>query len=263
MNINIKYTDDFTGALWLVGDSLSPEDITEANDIFMKDPRFQSLNYLIINLLECTNFLISSEHLQKIAEQDLEAATKNQQLNVLILTGEPLTYSISQAWKTMIADTNWETGIYKAKSEGIKWLENQTGKTVPLSLFNLEFTPDPIHIDFNSEKNLLVHKGIGKIHFGDFLNFYKRLSNYSLKPNYKVIADYSEAQTDLSFDDLLTMAQKRAVTADNMGKISIALVGKTDLIKNLLKVYKALLNKDLFKVEQFDSRLEAEAWLKV
>lgn len=163
----------------------------------------------------------------------------------------------------MVTDTAWNTGVYKTKREGIEWLEKLTGAPIPPSLFNLNFTPEPILINFDPEKNLLIHKGIGKIHFGDFINLYKRISNYNLKPNYKVIADYSDANTDLSFDDLLTMAQKRSITAKGMGKISIALVGKTDLINNLLKVYKALLNKDLFKVEQFENSLEAEAWLKV
>lgn len=128
---------------------------------------------------------------------------------------------------------------------------------------NTNFRQEPIKISYDPEKNLLIHKGAGDITLADFLNFYKRLQDYNLKPNYKVIADYSEAYTELTFNDLLTMAQRRSGTAKGMGKISIALVGKSDLIKTLLKLYKVLLNEEFFKVEQFDNRLEAEAWLKV
>lgn len=263
MNINIEYTDDGKGALWHTGSVIKPQDILEANNYFFGETNFPSIQYLIFNLLNCSDFSLPTEYLQKIAEQNIDASKINKGLKFIILSGEPLVYHTLQAWKNMINSTKWSVEIFKTKREGINWLEKKFNLKIPIKIFEISFKDDPIHISYNSEKNLLSHKGIGNIKLGDFLNFYNRLKNYELKPNYKVIADYSEAHTNLTFDDLLLMAQKRVNTAKDMGIISIALVGQSELINKLLKLYKMLLDKKCFKVEQFESRIEAEAWLKV
>lgn len=263
MNINIEYTKDGAGALWHTGSIIKPQDILEASQIFFNESNFHSIKYLIFNLLNCSDFNLPTQYIQKIVEMDIDASKLNKNLHFIILTGEPLTYNTTQSWKHMLKSTNWNIEVFKTKREGVFWIENKLNLKIPPEIFEIKFKEEPIHINYNSEKNLLSHKGVGSINFGDFLNFYTRLKNYELKPNYKVIADYSEAYTNLTFEDLLIMAQKRVDTAKNMGVISIALVGKTDLIKNLLKLYKMLLDKDCFKVEQFESRIEAEAWLKV
>lgn len=263
MNIDIIYTNDGTGIIWLAGKYIYPQDISEANSLVLSDDRFKNVNYAILNFLNCTEFNISTENIPQLAEEDFLLSQINKNLHVAILSPEPYISNIAEAWKKTIDDTGWNIEIFGNKQSGIKWLEDSLKIKVPNILFEKSFIQEPIHIRYFPEKNLLIHKGSGKIVFGDFINFYKRLNNYKLKPNYKVIADYSDAFTQLTFNDLLTMAHKRSDTANNMGKISIALVGKTELIKNLLKIYKALLDKEQFKVEQFNSRLEAEAWLKV
>lgn len=263
MNINFNYTDDGKGALWLAGKSITPQDIIEANERFIEEGQFKSLKYLIISLLDCTNFSISSDNIPRIAELDIEDSNINDNLYLIILAGDPIVYSSAKLWEGMLRETNWRTAVHKTKREGIEWLQSQIKSDIPSQLFNIKFRAEPIQISYDSEKNLLVHKGVGNIKFGDFLTLYRRLSNYDIKPNYKVIADYSDAYTELSFEELLIMAQKRSDTAKDMGTISIALVGRSELIQHLLRIYKVLLNKELFKVEQFDNRLAAEAWLKV
>lgn len=263
MDINIIYSEDKTGVLWLSGETITSKDVIEANIYFLQNEKFKDVRYLIVNFLNCSNFLIPSQDVQKIAEQDIEASKINTKIHVAVLTGDAISYNTAKLWESMITETGWQTSVFETKREGIEWIQNKLNQTIPNKLLESSYRANPITISYDENLNLLTHRGVGKIMLADFINFYRNLSLYNLKPNYKVIADYSEAYTELSFEDLQTMSQRRAATAKSMGTISIALIVNSDLKDTISSLYKILLNKEYFNVKQFDNLPEAEAWLNI
>lgn len=120
-----------------------------------------------------------------------------------------------------------------------------------------------ISVEYDSERNVLFGKGTGFLGINDFLQYYSKVKEITLRPNYRVLADFSEANGDLSFDDISKMAEQRKSLAKSMGNIKIAIVGTRDIVFGVSRMYQSLLdNEKNIAIQVFRTRKEAETWLE-
>lgn len=121
----------------------------------------------------------------------------------------------------------------------------------------------PISIDYDSEKNVIYTKAEDVLARNDIISYYSSIATLDLKPEYRVLADYSNAELDLSYKEISEMSAMRNTTLGEMGIIMIAFFSNKDLVFGVTRMFQALLDEKCFKVGVFREKAEAINWLGI
>jgi len=120
-----------------------------------------------------------------------------------------------------------------------------------------------ISINYDPDQNALYTNATGEISLEDIMFYYSEIEQIDFKPQYSVLADYSEANADLDLDDIANMTSRRYGISRGLGVIKIAVVAKSDLLFGLARMYQGMSDHKLFEVSAFRDRGEALRWLKI
>ena len=118
-----------------------------------------------------------------------------------------------------------------------------------------------ITVDYDQEENIIYSKAEGVIQIDDILSYFLSVATLDLKSNYRVFADYSTAEVQLSSGDIEKMAQQRKMISKTNGKIHIAVYCRQNLVFGLGRMYEALLGTSNYEVMIFRDQDEAKRWL--
>jgi len=121
----------------------------------------------------------------------------------------------------------------------------------------------PISIHYDPEQNVLYTDATGEISLGDIMSYYSEIERIDFKPQYSVLADYSEASIELNYDDLNKMASKRSSISHGSGLVKIAVFAKSDVVFGVARMYEAMIDKESYEVNAFRDREEAMQWLGI
>jgi len=121
----------------------------------------------------------------------------------------------------------------------------------------------PISINYDPDQNALFTNATGEISLEDIMRYYSEIEQMDFKPQYSVLADYSEARAGLALGDISKMTSRRYGISFGLGVIKIAVVAKSDLLFGLARMYQGMIDHKLFEVSAFRDRREALRWLKI
>ncbi|MBC8198621.1 MAG: STAS/SEC14 domain-containing protein [Desulfobacteraceae bacterium] len=121
----------------------------------------------------------------------------------------------------------------------------------------------PISIHYDPGQNVLHSKATGVISFKDIMAYYSKIERLDLKPGYSVLADYTEGSTDLKYNDIARMVEKRRSISLKSGMLKIAVVAKSDVVFGMARMYQAIIGEEHFEVNVFRDRGEALRWLGI
>ena len=119
----------------------------------------------------------------------------------------------------------------------------------------------PISINYDHDKNVLYSEAAGVITIDDIMEYYSSLATLDLRPDYRVLADYRNADLKINYDDMCKMTQRRRVLSSKIGKILIAVVASRELVFGMARMYQSLLDDDHYEVHPFKDINEAKTWL--
>ena len=121
----------------------------------------------------------------------------------------------------------------------------------------------PISIHYDPEQNILYTDATGAISIDDIMSYYSEIEHMNLNPQYSVLADYSEASIELSYDDVKRMTSRRRKVSQGSDSVKIAVVAKSDVVFGVARMYEAMINDERFKVNAFRDREKAVQWLEI
>jgi len=123
----------------------------------------------------------------------------------------------------------------------------------------------PISIDYDHNKNIIYTKAEGLVRLEDISLYFSSVATLPLKPGYRVFADYSGVDLELSSEDIHKMAEMRQAlrNVDTKDKVNIAVYCMKDLIFGVGRMYQALLGEEKYNVMIFRDENEARKWLGI
>jgi len=121
----------------------------------------------------------------------------------------------------------------------------------------------PIKIQYDFAQNVLFSKATGAISLQDIMGYYSEIKQINLKSGYCVLADYTEAEIDLHYNDIATIAEKRRRSLLNPAKLKIAIIARSDVVFGMARMYQIMIDEKQFYVNVFREREEALQWLGI
>ncbi len=119
----------------------------------------------------------------------------------------------------------------------------------------------PISLTYDREENVVYTTATGTIAFSDIAGYFSSVQALNPRPGYRVLADYSQASFNLSYDEIDRMARERKTVLGGGGNVRIAVHCQDDLVYGLGRTYRALLDDEQYSVMIFRTRKAATDWL--
>lgn len=128
MPIQIKYNDDNVGVEFIVSGVVTGADIIEANDEIYSNENFPNLKYKIADRTNCTVYLVNSEEVQIIAEQDKVASKINPNILIALISTSDLQYGMSRMYQAYGENSGFVIEIFQNRKSAEDWIEKQLKK---------------------------------------------------------------------------------------------------------------------------------------
>lgn len=126
-----------------------------------------------------------------------------------------------------------------------------------------EITAMPISFYYDPEQNVMFTDATGSVSLDDIMTYYAEVERMGINPQHSVLADFTKADTNLSYDDVGRMASRRQDLSREAGSMKIAVVANADLVFGIARMYGAMLSDKCFEVNTFRDRAQALQWLGV
>ena len=121
----------------------------------------------------------------------------------------------------------------------------------------------PITIHYDPEQNVLFTDAVGSVSLDDIMSYYFEVERMDLNPQHSVLANFTEADINLNYDDVSLMASRRRNVFRKADSMKIAVVAKVDFVFGIARMYEALLSDERFEVKAFRDRAKALQWLGI
>ena len=125
MPIQIKYIDGGFGVEFIGSGVVTGADIIEANKEIYSNENFSKQRYQIVDRTNCIEFLVTTEEIQKIAEQDKAAAKTNPNIIIALISTTDLQYGLSRMYEAYVGDSGFLTEVFRDRKSAEEWIENR------------------------------------------------------------------------------------------------------------------------------------------
>lgn len=119
----------------------------------------------------------------------------------------------------------------------------------------------PIHYD--AERNVLYSKATEVITLEDIMGYYSKIERMNLNPGYSILADYTEAVCDISYEEITAMVERRRKFYRAQRPAKIAIIVRSDIMFGMARVYGGLIEPENIEVNVFRHRGDALMWLEI
>lgn len=123
MPYEIRYSENPNGVTtYFTGVLTDQEIIKSCEDRIASEEKIRDLHFIKDDLLDVTEFRVSSETIQTCASFALKAAEINMRLVHVAIVPTDLVYGMARMWQAYSDGTNWNQNIFKDRKEAEKWL---------------------------------------------------------------------------------------------------------------------------------------------
>ncbi|MDQ7831148.1 MAG: hypothetical protein RDU30_05425 [Desulfovibrionaceae bacterium] len=110
------------GVIWAFHGTITGQDGIKANQAIYGDPRFDDLQYEIVDLSRAKQFKLSAEDVETAAALDEAATLSNPRLVVAIVTAEKEALRLAELYKSAMSKTKWKVEIFSAMEDAENWV---------------------------------------------------------------------------------------------------------------------------------------------
>ncbi len=121
----------------------------------------------------------------------------------------------------------------------------------------------PISYTYDRECNILYENGSGEVTFEDFVNYRMELLSGGLQPNLRCLIDYTSAQVNFSFNEMVSLMPSTRQVSQAIGSIKAAICASDDLGFGMACMYSALIGDENIEVMVFRNLKDARVWLGI
>ncbi len=124
MPVNIEYTEDGSGViLHAVGKVVGSEVIRHKLEMLQGD-RLPRMKYWIIDRSQCTDYHLSAEEVQQIAQLDAQSAAINPRIITALISETELQFGMSRMYESLVEKAGLRTGVFRDHASAETWIQN-------------------------------------------------------------------------------------------------------------------------------------------
>ncbi len=101
---------------------ITSNEIMDANTELINHPEFESFNYQLWIFDPVEDFVLRTNDLQRMAEQDKKASEKNSNIKVAIFSSSQLVFGLGRMYEAIYGEGPWEIMIFYNLDEAEKWI---------------------------------------------------------------------------------------------------------------------------------------------
>ena len=125
MPVQINYIQDGIGIEFISSGIVTGKEIIEANKKIYNRENLLRLRYKIVDRTTCTEYRVSTEEVQIIANQDTEAAKINPNIIIALVSTTALQYGVSRMWEAYVNGAGFQTGIFEDRKAADTWVRER------------------------------------------------------------------------------------------------------------------------------------------
>ncbi len=118
-----KFTYEWVGCNFIVtfDEEISYQDIIKANDLILKDVRFDQMEYQIFDYSKVLENILEDNVVEVISRLDIAATVWNQGVKVATVSANPQMRKMLELYNEKMKKTSWLTKSFDCKEDAIKW----------------------------------------------------------------------------------------------------------------------------------------------
>ena len=119
----IEWTDEDRTVLCSGSGVVTGREILGAMETCLDRPeRIRSLLRATVILSGITELEVSADEVRRIASIDARLAAQNPRAAVAIVAPKDSVFGFARMWEAYVADTGWQTGVFRTLSDAEAWL---------------------------------------------------------------------------------------------------------------------------------------------
>ena len=123
MPVTINILENGTGIEFISSGVVTGKDIIQANQKIYIPEYLSRLKYKIIDRTTCTDYLVTSEEMRTISNQDIEASKINRNITIILVTPTKLQYGMTRMWQAFTEITGWKSKIFENREIGNEYIK--------------------------------------------------------------------------------------------------------------------------------------------
>lgn len=126
MPATTEYVRDGRGFHLRATGSVAGEDLVNVALGLEADPvRLRGLRFMLADMSGVTEFLMTTEHVRRIADADRRMALVVPSMCVAIVAARDDTFGLARMWEVMAEPTGWATRVFRDAASADAWIEEQ------------------------------------------------------------------------------------------------------------------------------------------
>lgn len=127
MPVKINILENGSGIEFISSGVVKGIDIINANNKIYTPEHLARLRYKIIDRTTCTEYLVTSDEMRRIADQDIEASKINRSITIILVSPTKLQYGMTRMWQVLSDETGWKSEIFDTRENANDYI-NKTFK---------------------------------------------------------------------------------------------------------------------------------------
>lgn len=111
------------GVYWKYFGDVSGQEIIDASAVIYGDPRFDNLEYKLVDFLDATTVNMSDDEVARVAYQHKAAEVSNPRIKNAIVTTVAL--DLADKFANFFTESRWEVQVFQDMESANKWLNRE------------------------------------------------------------------------------------------------------------------------------------------
>jgi len=123
MSVKVNILENGKGVEMLLKGEVQGRDILLALDEVYNERNIESQEYQIIDKSKCTEYNVTCEEIEAIANVDKLASKTNSKIIMAIIESETLLFSLTELWQIQVEDFIFKSKAFIHRDHALEWIK--------------------------------------------------------------------------------------------------------------------------------------------
>jgi len=128
MGVRFSFLEDGRGVEIVAEGLVEGADIIAVNRQVYAEPYLGRQRYQIIDKSRCTEYAVSAEEIEQIAELDLQASRINPGIVFAIIESRQLRFSLTELWQAHLRNSPFATKSFSDRQSALRWISEKRSR---------------------------------------------------------------------------------------------------------------------------------------
>jgi len=120
MAFQTKWTQ--SGVIWKFSGTLTGDDIFRSSTEVYGDPRFDSMHFQLLDMIDVTDFDVSDDIIEEVSVMDLAASSTNPYLIIALIGSDKQIERLVSLYENTTGTAPWKTAIFETFEDARDWI---------------------------------------------------------------------------------------------------------------------------------------------